>query len=1389
MRKDSWRKSMLASDLAVNLPTSVERVPVQGDSVPPFDEPIHRCEGREAVTIDPPRDEHGRGVYVSNVCAAMASKKSFHSRIHAWGKRSISAVLAVRVSYALNAAQEWRDSAPNAAEQDAAAREALADFDALSETDRRAAEQFGPDAAAPAMVWCYLQHKKGQLEALFRGGHGVIIVSPKACPALLRAVRDMGPHARIDNFYVEEVKALSQMCFTKILPDMTAIDALGSLCTERSRCVFSFCADWLFDPAPACVMQHLVRDRPHLVFHVSDARPHMKRDVALFYGCGLEEAEAAERGQPAFDAHYNRLLACCLTHRDFDVWVHCNYGKACVRMYARAVELGINAVLVIGTGDDDDKVRFLTDFDRECANAQIVFSTSTITVGVNFKRNFSACVVVEGTGASGPLEAAQSSGRAARADVPECNFILWCITNAGPPKPDEKLTSLAAARKAVECKRVEKARFASRSSFTSEVVPPLMLEVKAVNEAYDIDKRSHCALLVQKLIEYKPGWTLVDPTAIVLPPRLAALSDADVSAALEAAKPLPLDQIQKVDSLTPEQKMRLGYGELVRMATEAYEGGRFESYAAAEKDVLDTCGGMFAHAHISGTFQHGKALSGVDKQTVQSWRAARHFPSLAAFTPKQLLVVEKYEDELNLAACHLTLGSRRVLLARSLLKSAAADSVKVGLYTRLPERIDALEQASTLIGVTCLAIESQVLTADAPFVRLLQLDKMGVADAEISSTRKRLRVLADTVAGDSSVGSTKDLWTTLNSLLALICAEAVVIKDRKMTVAEQADWVKRNECEGGGFLASKCNDTAAATEADAVLRQILGEPSEDGSEAPTEATETANDAAASGVSDGASVAKRRKTVPKSKPQSQLAREGTNLRVPVEVELRRRVFYFDAEGNVLDPRKARCVKDGEYRPANQKAGEATSEALKVTPVDFVADWRVFSAELGESITTRALLSKQMPLATVEQELAALMPATEPPFEVTEEQKVVFAAAAEGQGIKRLLRVTEKDGCRYTNEPIPAAAFAKELKQLREEKARHGNRLCSPQLLEDFKKASRGERLRLEREHEAKAQGLLGPKRTSQLLWLEAVDRMAAPAAGGIRWLPVVYQKKKGFGRETASWPSLQNAEAEMRRRLMRRVAHDWDLVSCHCFIVEAVVRGFLELDPEQYIPTLLRYNRSRTADVLANRGSAENEFLGSIAEWYGVTVGEAKFGPLVLLNQGSTTAWLKELEPPRAVPAKGNHPDLIRLQAEALGVRKLFFEHAATLFPRGAFDGLRERLQADCPDGTLDSKEKMEKTLFSYCLMHFENVALHICTAASAKHGLPPLTDIYDGFLQLHVEGGDTAAVKRDAEAALLAHFKSPLYLIEKPFFQAAGVDGEEDDGIDHALIAPPVPST
>ena len=67
--------------------------------------------------------------------------------------------------------------------------------------------------------------------------------------------------------------------------------------------------------------------------------------------------------------------------------------------------------------------------------------------------------------------------------------------------------------------------------------------------------------------------------------------------------------------------------------------------------------------------------------------------------------------------------------------------------------------------------------------------------------------------------------------------------------------------------------------------------------------------------------------------------------------------------------------------------------------------------------------------------------------------------------------------------------------------------------------------------------------------------------------------------------------------------------------------------------------------------------------------------------------------------------------------------------------------------------------------------------------MPPLAFVYDGFLQLHVEGGadKSEMVKAEAEAALLAFFKSPIYLIEKPFYKPEG----EDDGIDEQMVVAP----
>ena len=65
---------------------------------------------------------------------------------------------------------------------------------------------------------------------------------------------------------------------------------------------------------------------------------------------------------------------------------------------------------------------------------------------------------------------------------------------------------------------------------------------------------------------------------------------------------------------------------------------------------------------------------------------------------------------------------------------------------------------------------------------------------------------------------------------------------------------------------------------------------------------------------------------------------------------------------------------------------------------------------------------------------------------------------------------------------------------------------------------------------------------------------------------------------------------------------------------------------------------------------------------------------------------------------------------------------------------------------------------------------------------------YVGDIMIRCDAGTT--ILCDAEAALLAHFKSPLYLVEKPFFHATGINDEEDDGVvADALIVPPALAT
>lgn len=100
------------------IPRSSQVVRVDSDEVPLFSEvlplvPLGEGQPGVPVTIAPSIDSSGRGVYVSNICAPMGSKKSYHSRLHALnsGLKSITVVVAVRVSYALNALQEWCEAA------------------------------------------------------------------------------------------------------------------------------------------------------------------------------------------------------------------------------------------------------------------------------------------------------------------------------------------------------------------------------------------------------------------------------------------------------------------------------------------------------------------------------------------------------------------------------------------------------------------------------------------------------------------------------------------------------------------------------------------------------------------------------------------------------------------------------------------------------------------------------------------------------------------------------------------------------------------------------------------------------------------------------------------------------------------------------------------------------------------------------------------------------------------------------------------------------------------------------------------------------------------------------------------------------------------------------
>ena len=499
-----------------------EKVVIPGDTVPSFDKPVGN-DGNKA-TIAPPI-VRGRGAYVSNVCAPMAAMKSRWSRKHHWDGGGITVVVGPRISYNLNALQEWRASDPTAPDDHGVDNDKSISFNLKRWKEACKHERF--DGANPARVWCYLTHTKEQLEALFRAGNGVCIISFKSAPSFLRALREMGPFVMLQNLYIEETMAHAQMWNSKVLRKLHVMEAMRELATSRSRRVFSFDADYLLDEEvwdlplgggrSATLMGYLVPDLPHKAFVISESRSHMRRNVVL-----LHENDKGELD--IYEAITKRLTAMVLRHgSNFRVWYHQNYEKRCMASTASDIKHGIESVHIVGgVSDDVAKLQRMVDFDNSCTHASMVRSTSAVTVGVNSELDYGACVLELGTLASGPIEAAQSGGRPGRRNGLEWDTIPCFLVCTSPPKPNEKLTPFSVANVELQDKLKHKAGYAQRSQFSFQTLPPALERIAVLNLKQKLDTRYHLSLYTSRVIKYKVGWTQITPAEIAFPPRMAS---------------------------------------------------------------------------------------------------------------------------------------------------------------------------------------------------------------------------------------------------------------------------------------------------------------------------------------------------------------------------------------------------------------------------------------------------------------------------------------------------------------------------------------------------------------------------------------------------------------------------------------------------------------------------------------------------------------------------------------------------------------------------------------------------------------------------------------------------------------------------------------------------
>ena len=275
-------------------------------------------------------------------------------------------------------------------------------------------------------------------------------------------------------------------------------------------------------------------------------------------------------------------------------------------------------------------------------------------------------------------------------------------------------------------------------------------------------------------------------------------------------------------------------------------------------------------------------------------------------------------------------------------------------------------------------------------------------------------------------------------------------------------------------------------------------------------------------------------------------------------------------------------------------------------------------------------------------------------------------------------------------------------------------------------------------------------SSALESAKAINREAEPPdERGVRKLQVIYGKNSlGLGRRTASAPSMQHCQKELRRALCGERYHDVDMVSCHPTLMLQVVRKMVASHAIQWSGSLNKLAEYATLNA-NGEPTGRLPMLLRIAKYFGIDESVAKdvAKTLVLrvLNGGSVEAWCREMDigSDACEGPIDEQADLRDLEDVARLVREAFF----AMLERDARAALQERVGAMLQDRherrVHDAQRNSEtppqppgfaardRTMFSHIMFDLEDRVLDCIDRKLGELGWTVASLIYDGVRRRH----------------------------------------------------------